>query len=271
LSLNRISIKQLSITPPFRIEIQDKVRHLGSDAREIDQQSIERQREILSLLLIRLKHSDNVPMDPSHSSSTPRCNEAEYDDADADADESSAGAFEAFTNDASSMSYEAPPVAPEWEKLPLPSHAIISSDFKALEINLRKTQAYQQLHQLRELIANKSFQYSHVIRKAPRKDVRTRARKEIKKLTHEIALHARIYSRCRDRLVTLACDELQVLTKDDIRASTAIVNPNEPGSSKLHLSWIWNTARYLSTAGADNNADPTILNECGCTCWSFLA
>ena len=33
------------------------------------------------------------------------------------------------------------------------------------------------------------------------------------------------------------------LTTDDVKASTAIVNPNEPGSTQLKLSWIWQTAR----------------------------
>ena len=29
---------------------------------------------------------------------------------------------------------------------------------------------------------------------------------------------------------------------EDVKASTAIVNPNEPGSTQLKLSWIWQTA-----------------------------
>ena len=29
---------------------------------------------------------------------------------------------------------------------------------------------------------------------------------------------------------------------EDVKASTAIVNPNEPGSTCLKLSWIWQTA-----------------------------
>ncbi|KAF8801024.1 hypothetical protein BYT27DRAFT_7116196, partial [Phlegmacium glaucopus] len=35
---------------------------------------------------------------------------------------------------------------------------------------------------------------------------------------------------------------LKPLQPEDIRASTAIVNPNEPGSTQLKLSWIWQTA-----------------------------
>jgi hypothetical protein len=42
-----------------------------------------------------------------------------------------------------------------------------------VEINLHKNQASRLLHQLRELIADKSFQYSHIIQTAPRKEVCT--------------------------------------------------------------------------------------------------
>ena len=43
----------------------------------------------------------------------------------------------------------------------------------------------------------------------------------------------------------------KVLTVNDIKASTAIVNPNEPGSTQLKLSWIWQSAsghRYPTPA-----------------------
>jgi hypothetical protein len=42
-----------------------------------------------------------------------------------------------------------------------------------VEINLHKNQASQLLHQLQELITDKSFQYSHIIQTAPRKGVCT--------------------------------------------------------------------------------------------------
>ncbi|KAF8802066.1 hypothetical protein BYT27DRAFT_7008681, partial [Phlegmacium glaucopus] len=34
----------------------------------------------------------------------------------------------------------------------------------------------------------------------------------------------------------------KVLTPADVKASTAIMNPNEPGSTRLTLSWLWQTA-----------------------------
>ena len=239
-----------------RIEIQDKVRHLGENANDTEQQSIERQREMLALLLLRLKNSEHLHLEENPSFTTPSNEEAEYDHADAEVPMPSS--VNLSTNEVQSMFHGDNPIPPEREMISLP----YNDNFRDLEVNLRKKQAHRQLNRLRELIANKSFQYSHVIRKAPRKEVRTRGRKDIKKITHEIALHARIYSRCRDRLITLGCDEFRLLTKDDIRSSTAILNPNEPGSSKLHLSWIWNTARFLGSPDADAGADPRTLNEC---------
>jgi hypothetical protein len=45
-----------------------------------------------------------------------------------------------------------------------------------------------------------------------------------------------------------------VLTRDDVRPSTAILNPNIPGSSTLQLSWIWQTSRW-HLFGPDPNTD----------------
>ncbi|KAM6490327.1 hypothetical protein JOM56_014304 [Amanita muscaria] len=209
-------IELMIVLEEKQIELQDKVRH--ADAPGADQQSIQRERETLTLLLLHLNGSEHGPMEASSSSSATVYNEAEFDDAD----EAPAPAFDLFPQE---VPYEDCQVPPEWEKIPLPSNDDIDSDFRKLEINLRMKQANRQLQQLRELISNKSSQYSHVIQRAPRKDVRTRGRQDIKKLNHKIALHARIYSRCRDRLVTLGYDQFRVLTKDDVKASTAILNP----------------------------------------------
>ena len=125
-----------------------------------------------------------------------------------------------------------------------------------VEMHLRKNQASRLLHQLRELIADKSFQYSHIIRAAPRKGVRTRSRSVVKELVDKITLHARMYNHCRSRLVALGCDAVtssvfQRLTKGDLNASTAVLQPNEPGSTTLRLSWLWHNARTLTGVMAE--------------------
>jgi hypothetical protein len=44
-------------------------------------------------------------------------------------------------------------------------------------------------------------------------------------------------------------DQLKLLTRDDIKASTAILDPNIPASSAYRLSWIWKTgSRILGLA-----------------------
>ena len=40
-------------------------------------------------------------------------------------------------------------------------------------------------------------------------------------------------------------DRFKILLKDHIKSSTALLNPNEPGSSNVQLSWIWHLAHGL--------------------------
>lgn len=116
-----------------------------------------------------------------------------------------------------------------------------------MELSHRISHANLHLNRIRDLIAEKSFQYSHVIRVSPRKGVNTHSRVAVKKLNLQISIQCRLYTQCRSRMVTLGADsatlnQFRTLTTEDIKASTAIVNPNEPGSTSLKLSWIWQTA-----------------------------
>lgn len=136
---------------------------------------------------------------------------------------------------------------PEQRMLSMPSTwPSGDNNYRAVELELRIKQAARSLETLRELIADKSFQYSHVIRIAPRKGVHSRARSTIAKLNHRISYHCRVYCMSRAALVKLRADgnilkEYRILERDDIRSSSALLNPNEPGSSQLKLSWIWQT------------------------------
>jgi len=136
------------------------------------------------------------------------------------------------------------PSAIEDYLIPLPSNGNVDVGHKNLEIAFRSSRAEHHLARIRELIAEKSFQYSHVMRVSPRKGTTTRSRASIKKLNTEIALHCRMYARCRARLILLGGDKsrFKVLTPDDVKASTAIINPNVSGSTQLKLSWIWESS-----------------------------
>ena len=139
-------------------------------------------------------------------------------------------------------------VPPEYKRLSIPStwHSM-DNIYCPIEMKLRMAQADKTLQNLRNTIADKSFQYSHVIRVAPRKGVRTRARTAIAKLNCLITYYSHVYSQCRAAIVRLGADnttldKYKILHKDDVKSSTALLNPNEPGSTRIQLSWIWQTS-----------------------------
>jgi len=139
------------------------------------------------------------------------------------------------------------PLPIEEQPISLPSNGNVPAIYHELELSHRISHADHHLNRIQDLIAEKIFQYSHVICVAPRKAVNTHSRAAVKKLNLEIALHCRLYSQCRTRLLRLGADlatqsQFRVLTPDDVKASMAVVNPNEPGSTQLKLSWIWQTA-----------------------------
>ena len=160
------------------------------------------------------------------------------------------------------------PVALEDIIIALPSNGTTSEVYRDLEIRYRVSVAEDQLNSIRNLIAEKSFQFSHVIRVSPRKGVATRSRAAVKKLNNEIAEHCRMYTRCRSCLFTLGADEsvlsrFQILNPTDIAASTIVINPNEPGSTRITLSWIWQTSsrHILSFSGTSGSTAENITQN----------
>ena len=132
---------------------------------------------------------------------------------------------------------------------------------RELELAFQKDQAACYLKALREVIAEKSFHYSNIIRVAPSKGVRTRARTVVTKLNEKIALYSRIYARCRTIMVRLGADDrtlstFRILLREDVKACTAVRAPNEHGASSRQLSWIWHT--NLSEPGTSSDT----LHEC---------
>ena len=169
----------------------------------------------------------------------------------------------------------------EREQLTIPSSGNVDgNDLREIEICLRVKQAQRQINRLREIVADISFQYTHVIPEAVRKSPRTAAHKRIKALHNQRSFNARIYARCRNKLIALNCDQqvlrvFRVLTREDLHASSEIHSPNSLGSSKLKLSWIWQTGRWYlfrrdpdaepDTEAANNPdqiTDPATLLEC---------
>ena len=143
----------------------------------------------------------------------------------------------------------------------LPS-TCLSSDhsLSLLELTHRQRQANRYIIALQNVIAEKSFQFSNIIRAAPRKSVITRARNAVAKLNAKITFFAKIYCRSRAAIEQLTDDHIilrrfRILTKQDLRASGAIKDPNTPGLSNVQLSWIW------QMSDADNDS-PAHIREC---------
>jgi hypothetical protein len=156
---------------------------------------------------------------------------------------------------------------PERRPLHLPSSHTTAPNhpLRQAELTLRIKQATQHLAALRNAIAEKSFQYSHIMRLAPSKGVRTRSRLAILKISERISQYSRVYCRARAAMVRLGADEqtlnrFKLLQRDDLKASTAILKPNLPGSSTLRLSWIWETGASISGSA------PDMMRECKLVC-----
>jgi len=274
------------------------VRHLRRDPRADERQKIEKLRTSLAPLLVELTRlqvdagvfqcASTLPLDP-----TLPLGEQPPDDG---LEPSEIGVHPEIEDplahwDALVQDLDEPPVPPapprpprtassprtrsagplvEDQTLYLPSNCNVSPRNDDVELVLRKQQAKAQLHQLRELISEKSFLYSDVIRKAPRKGVRTRTRGTIKGINTQISLRCQVYSNCRSRLLALGADDetmnqFRDMKKEDIKASTAILTPNTPGSTTLHLSWIWHdvTRHILPAVDAElPTTDAATILEC---------
>jgi hypothetical protein len=245
----------------YRIDIQDRVRRLGTQPEEDDQRLVEKKRQMLSAMMIRLKELQDSAKITTQLSTVEPANEAEegqYDDTTHSPDD--AGAARHITGVDSS--------AVERQALTLPSNGNVHEDVAGVEIRHRVKQARRQISRLRDIIADISFQYSHVVRNAPRKTYRTAAQKRVRVLHNDLSYNARMYAQCRTRLIALNCEEsllrtFRVLTRQDLKASTEILRPNEQGSSSVKLSWIWRTGRYFlfqpndeGEAGGSHDAIP---------------
>ncbi|KAF9494656.1 hypothetical protein BDN71DRAFT_1590295 [Pleurotus eryngii] len=116
--------------------------------------------------------------------------------------------------------------------IPLPSTVPqCAAQLRSHELRLRERQADALLKSLRKIIAEKSMLYSHTLRGAGRQLIKTRS---------------------RDRADDTILRKFKELSKADIKSNTYVVNPNQPGSTTLNLSWIWHV-------GQDDESAPAAL------------
>lgn len=261
------------ITPStIRIEVQDRVRRAVSEANENDQRDIDRMRQVIlaQFAILDQMYPTNIPAGNGAVNDLHSQDEVEFDNLD---EENTRRFADNSLGELPSerMAFPSSPKGdedivnvdpPEKMRLRLPSRVGESDDIcRTAERELRLLQAGKILSALRDLIAEKSFLFSHVIRIAPRKGVRTRARSEIAKLNDKIGYFCRLYTNCRVAMVRLGADDeilsrYRILERKDIASSGALLNPNEPGSTTHRLSWIWQTGHQA------DNSNSQGLYEC---------
>lgn len=248
-------INQFTDSKSFnRIDVRDRVKRLQKEPREDCRLEVERLRRILTTDLIHLQslHSalNQTEARPRHDTEDP---DESFDNFDEDGEAYPTGEDQVL--EGSDPDLDLPP---ERVPLHLPSSHVTPTErpFGRAELNLRIKQASRYLVALRDAIAQKSFQYSHVMRSAPSKGVRTRSRSAIVQITDKVSQYSRVYCRARAAMVRLGADErtldkFKLLSRDDVKASTAILDPNIPGSTTVRLSWIWETGPRLSGSAPD--------------------
>ncbi|KAH9484634.1 hypothetical protein JR316_0004116 [Psilocybe cubensis] len=235
-----------------QIEIRLCVRQLTKSPRHADPQKLQSLREKLQPLISELERLQECAGVLEHSQTQPDTSVEMLDWADE------------ITDDDVVIPPPQPtqPLQPiEEHKIFLPSHYNVDQRWAPVELKARISQANSHLNQIRNLIAEKSFQYSDVIRNAPRKGVRTRSRARIDEMNHRLTFYSQLYTECRTRLINLGADssilaKFQKLSKDDVKTSTAILDPNKPGSTRIRLSWIWHNS-------SNQRLGPNIIAENG--------
>ena len=246
-----------------RIDVRDRVKRLEKEPREELRLEVERLRQVLTADLIRLQSLQSNLNHPGLTLPDEPYDES-FDSLDDEIDSAEPSAPDQLI-DVTDPDQIA--LLPERRPLHLPSSHNTTQNHPLCqaELTLRIKQATQYLAALRNAIAEKSFQYSHVMRSAPSKGVRTRSRSTIIKITERISQYSRVYSRAQAAMVRLSSDsgilnKFKLLTRDDVKASTAILDPNIAGSTTLQLSWIWET-----NAGISGSA-PDTMRECKPSC-----
>ena len=252
-------LERCSFQKKIRIDIQDRVRRLQKEPRESPRLEVERLRHDLTSQFLLLQ-SLRTPEDYRNISDPYDLDDWSSDDAFDHLDDDE---IQPERQQNQRHSIPADILPPERRPIVLPSTHMPNADaLRKSEMRLRIKQAAQYLTAVREAVAEKSFQYSHVMRVAPTKGVRTRSRALITKINDRIGYCCRVYRCARAALVRLNADDqtlnkFQCLSAEDVKSSTAILDPNTPGASSQRLSWIWQ-----KRSGAAVSVPESML-ECG--------
>ena len=140
---------------------------------------------------------------------------------------------------------------PELIKLPLPSllgaetcQRLELSNMVSQELELRKGQAYECLHQLRLALGLKSAMFRKTIQLAKSQKTKTWARSSVKRVEAAVRLHVRRYNKARHALIQLGGSqdvlvEFQAIHKEDVKMIRDITEENRFGQRSENLAWFW--------------------------------
>jgi hypothetical protein len=222
------------IMTPSRLELQDRIRRLQKEPTEEERADVDHQRSIMSaefeLLNENLRRSLAVDGNIDCGKASIPTNIHKYQEEEQflnldDNQPSSVHNLDAPTVDNSSQPSDTmETIRPETRPLIIPSTSLpLDHPLCKLELDLRQHQANRYINALQEVIADKSFQYTNIIRGANRKSVVTRARSAILKLNYKIQFYAKVYCRCRAALIRLGADKqilerFRNLTREDQRS-----------------------------------------------------
>jgi hypothetical protein len=128
------------------------------------------------------------------------------------------------------------------------------------EITLREGQANDMLHAIRVHLADKAVLFRTTVRPARSQVTTTRAWSQVHSVERIINLNSTIYKKCRTQLSKLGAEHLlekyRELEKSDLKATSAVTDPNARGQRNSTLPWFWS----LDVQGDSVSND--WMNEC---------
>lgn len=156
---------------------------------------------------------------------------------------------------------------PETAVIPLPSNLGLDrcDDLGLMglvgqEITLREGQANDMLHGIRVHLADKAVLFRTTVRPARSQVTTTRAWVQVRSVERVINLNSTIYKKCRAQMTNLGADHLldkyRELEKGDLKATSAVADPNARGQRNSTLPWFWSLDVRGDSVGND------WMNEC---------
>jgi len=135
------------------------------------------------------------------------------------------------------------------------------ADLVAIERALREGQANDALHDIRILIAEKSFAFRKKLRHSKSKVDKTRSWDAIHTTDKRLTAKQLIYRQARIALLKLGAPadmmdrSYRELSVEDCQVSKAISEPNARGERNSKLSWIWTTPAGQSSCNEESLLD----------------